>query len=154
MEQMTQETFDRLKAELEELSTTVRAEITERIEVARGHGDLKENAEYHAAKDEQGMNEDRIRVLQARIDNAEIVDDSASTDAARVGMAVTIEEEGETYDIFLGSLEDAADTDLEIVSVTSPMGRAINGSTEGTKVTWTGPTGTKFEAKVISFRQA
>lgn len=154
MEQMTQETYDRLTAELEELSTTVRAEITERIEVARGHGDLKENAEYHAAKDEQGMNEDRIRVLQARIDNAEIVDDSADTSLARVGMAVTIEEDGDTYDIFLGSLEDAEDTDLEIVSVTSPMGRAINGSKEGAKISWTGPTGAKFEAKVISFRQA
>ncbi|WP_336248808.1 transcription elongation factor GreA [Stomatohabitans albus] len=153
MEQMTQETFDRLTAELEELTTTVRDEITERIEIARDHGDLKENAEYHAAKDEQGMNEDRIRVIQARLDNAEIVEDSADTSLARVGMAVTIKEDGETYDIFLGSLEDAADTDLEIVSVTSPMGRAINGSKEGAKVTWAGPTGTKFEAEVMSFRQ-
>lgn len=154
MEQMTQETFDRLKAELDELVNVTRKEISERIEIARGHGDLKENAEYHAAKDEQGMNEDRIRVLTERIENAEIIDESASTATVRVGMAVTINEDGDTYDIFLGSLEDAADTDLEIVSVTSPMGKALNGSKEGDEVHWTGPTGTKFTATVISYRQA
>ena len=71
--QLTQDAFDRLQKELDERSTTGRKELSAKIEEARDHGDLKENAEYHAAKDEQGHNEARIRQLESILDDAEIV---------------------------------------------------------------------------------
>ena len=100
---LTLDAYQRLKAELEELTTTRREEITEKIKVAREHGDLKENAEYHAAKDEQGMMESRIRKVQHMLRDPDIVEAPTEADAVGPGMLVTVkpldfdEEDDETY---------------------------------------------------------
>ncbi len=150
-ETLTQEAFDRLTDELEHRSTTLRQEITGRIEEARAHGDLKENAEYHAAKDEQGLNEDRIRVMEERLRTAKVIEVDASSGKVGVGMVVTVEEDGETEDFFIGSMEDQPEG-LEVVGVTSPMGKALMGSKKGAKVTYAGPTGQMFEVKIKGVR--
>jgi transcription elongation factor GreA len=146
-ETLTQEAYDRLKEELEHRSTTLRAEITGRIEEARAHGDLKENAEYHAAKDEQGLNEDRIRVIEDRLRNATITEVDASSGRVGVGMVVTVVEDGAEERYFLGSMEDQPQG-LEVVGVTSPMGKALLGAKQGDTVSYMGPTGTAFQVTV------
>jgi transcription elongation factor GreA len=150
-ETLTQEAHDNLKEELEHRSTTLRQEITGRIEEARAHGDLKENAEYHAAKDEQGLNEDRIRVIEERLRNAVITEVDASSGRVGVGMVVTVVEGGAEEDFFLGSMEDHPEG-LEVVGVTSPMGKALLGAKKGDTVTYMGPTGTAFEVEVKGVR--
>src|SRR5919204_654870 len=100
-EELTREQHERLKAELAELEGPKRAEIVEAIAVARGHGDLSENFEYHAAKNEQGLLERRIRVLRARLENSIVVDEPAH---ARGGTAsigtVSYSYSGEASDTF------------------------------------------------------
>lgn len=150
-ETLTQEAYDRLQEELEHRSTTLRQEITDRIEEARAHGDLKENAEYHAAKDEQGLNEDRIRVIESRLRNATITAVDASSDTVGVGMVVTVDDDGDVEDFFIGSMEDQPEG-LEVVGVNSPMGRALMGAKKGAKVTFAGPTGQMFSVKVTDVR--
>ena len=150
-ETLTQEAYDRLQEELEHRSTTLRQEITGRIEEARAHGDLKENAEYHAAKDEQGLNEDRIRVIEERLRNAVVTEVDASSGRVGVGMVVTVEEDGDEEEFFIGSMEDQPEG-LEVVGVTSPMGKALLGAKEGDTVSYMGPTGTAFQATVKGVR--
>jgi transcription elongation factor GreA len=150
-ETLTQEAHDRLQEELEHRSTALRAEITQRIEDARAHGDLKENAEYHAAKDEQGLNEDRIRVIEERLRNAVITEVDASSGRVGVGMVVAVEEDGEVQEVFIGSMEDRPEG-LEVVGVTSPMGKALLGAREGDTVTYMGPTGMAFGVTVKGLR--
>ncbi|MGI9018213.1 MAG: transcription elongation factor GreA [Euzebya sp.] len=149
---LTQDAFDRLKEDLHYRSTELREEITKRIEEARAHGDLKENAEYHAAKDEQGMNEDRIRSIEARLRNATISHVDASSGKVAVGMIVTIEDDGQTEELFVGSLEDRPASGVDVVGVSSPMGKALLGHKKGDKVAYVGPTGTGFQVKVIGVR--
>lgn len=149
-EKITQQAYDRLKEELQHRSTTLRQEITDRIEVARGHGDLKENAEYHAAKDEQGLNEDRIRVLTARLRNVEVTEVDASSGEVGVGMIVTIDDDGDEERYFIGSLEDTPEEGVDVVSASSPMGKALVGAKKGDKVTYTGPTGVDFTVTITS----
>ncbi|CAN5206224.1 transcription elongation factor GreA [soil metagenome] len=146
-ETLTQEAHDRLSEELENRSTTLRQEITGRIEEARAHGDLKENAEYHAAKDEQGLNEDRIRIIEARLRTATITEVDASSGTVGVGMVVTVDDDGEVEDFFIGSMEDQPQG-LEVVGVTSPMGKALMGAKKGDSVSFSGPTGQQFKVKV------
>jgi transcription elongation factor GreA len=150
-ETLTQEAHARLTEELDHRTTALREEITARIEEARAHGDLKENAEYHAAKDEQGLNEDRIRVIEQRLRTAKIIEVDASSGTVGVGMVVTVEQDGETEDVFIGSLEDQPEG-YEVVSVTSPMGKALMGATKGSTVSFSGPTGTPFEVTVTEVR--
>jgi transcription elongation factor GreA len=150
-ETLTQEAYDRLAEELEHRSTTLRKEITERIEEARAHGDLKENAEYHAAKDEQGLNEDRIRQIEGRLRNATVTEVDMTSGVVGVGMVVTIEDEGQKEDVFVGSMEDHPEG-LEVVGVSSPMGKALMGAKKGDTVTYAGPTGQMFEVKITDVR--
>ncbi|HUG86383.1 MAG TPA: transcription elongation factor GreA [Euzebya sp.] len=150
-ETLTQEAYDRLAEELEHRSTTLRQEITDRIEEARAHGDLKENAEYHSAKDEQGLNEDRIRLIEARLRNATITEVDASSGRVGVGVVVTVQEGRDKEDFFIGSMEDQPEG-LEVVGVTSPMGKALMGAKKGDTVSYAGPTGTQFEVKITDVR--
>lgn len=150
-ETLTHEAFDRLTEELENRSTTLRQEITGRIEEARAHGDLKENAEYHAAKDEQGLNEDRIRIIEERLRTATVIEVDASSGKVGVGMIVTVDDAGDVEDFFIGSMEDQPEG-LEVVGVTSPMGKALMGAKKGDKVSFAGPTGTMFKVKVKAVR--
>ncbi len=122
---LSQAAYDRLKAELDELRTVGRTEIARKIEAAREMGDLSENGDYHAAKEEQGKMEARIGHLTALLDLAEIVEAEGS-DVVVAGSVVTITYEGddeeETY--LVGSIEEKRDG-ITVVSPTSPMGAAL-----------------------------
>ncbi len=130
--QFTQATFDRLKVEHEHLTTVWRIDIAKRIEAARELGDLKENGDYHAAKEEQGKTEARIRDLEAMIERAEIVEGGSDDGTAVAGSVVTIRYEGdedeETY--LLGSIEEKREG-IDIMSPGSPIGKALLGAQAG-----------------------
>ncbi len=139
--ELTQATFDRLKAEHEHLTTHWRIDIAKRIESARELGDLKENGDYHAAKEEQGKTEARIRQLEAMLAGAEIVE-GGGTDVVGTGSVVSIRYEGdddvERY--LLGSIEERHD-DVEVMSPGSPIGVALMGGKVGDVVTAETPGG-------------
>ena len=150
---LTLDAYQRLKAELEELTTTRREEITEKIKVAREHGDLKENAEYHAAKDEQGMMESRIRKLQHMLRDPDIVEAPTEADAVGPGMLVTVkpldfdEEDDETYLIAEHAEEKAPGA--RTVTTGSPFGSALVGTAIGDEVAYEAPGGT-FRYRIVS----
>jgi transcription elongation factor GreA len=138
---LTKETFERLQGELEELTTHGRTEIARKIQAARELGDLSENGDYHAAKEEQGKMEARIRHLTALLDVAEIVERGES-DVVRAGSVVSIcyegDEEPERY--LIGSIEERRD-DVEVMSPGSPLGDALMGKTVGDVVDFEAPGG-------------
>ncbi|MGO8871384.1 MAG: transcription elongation factor GreA [Acidimicrobiales bacterium] len=144
--QLTRDTYDRLQAELEDLTTRGRVEIAAAIESARALGDLSENGDYHAAKDAQGKMESRIRQLQRLLKTATVVDSAPSADGAVAhGAVVTLRYEGddedETTDYFVGSIEERQG-DLTVVSPGSPLGRALLGHAAGDVVEYAAPGGT------------
>ena len=121
--QLTRDTYDRLQAELEDLTTRGRVEIAAAIETARALGDLSENGDYHAAKDAQGKMESRVRQLQRMLKTATVVDaDQASDGTVTPGTVVTLryegDDEGDTTDFFVGSIEERQG-DLTVVSPSS-----------------------------------
>jgi transcription elongation factor GreA len=142
---LTQGTFDRLTAELEDLTTRGRVEIAEQIEAARALGDLKENGDYHAAKDSQGKMESRIRQLQAMLKEVELVDQSDSGDGSvAMGSTVTLRYEGDDEDdtqrFFVGSIEERQG-DLPVLSPSAPLGQVLMGKNAGDTVEYTAPGG-------------
>ena len=151
---LTQEAFDRLAAELEERQTVRRTEITRRIAAAREEGDLRENGGYHAAKDEQGKNEARIRQLRHMLDHAEVGAPPTEEGQAAHGMIVTVEVVGSSRQIrfLLGSREEAAHApaDLQVVSPTSPMGAAVDGSRIGDEASYTTPAGKDLTVRITA----
>ena len=147
---LTQEAFDRLAAELETLSTTGRAEIVKRIELARAEGDLKENGGYHAAKDEQGKIEARIRELTEMLKNAHVGAETVDTSRVASGTIVTVRIHGDEERFLLGSREIAGNTDLDVYSENSPMGQAILGKEAGDTGEFTAPSGAVIAVEVIS----
>ena len=151
---LTQEAFDRLTAELEHLSTTGREEIAKRIEAAREEGDLKENGGYHAAKDEQGKSEARIRQLRHMLDHAEVGAPPTEEGQAAHGMIVTVEVVGSSRQIrfLLGSREEAAHApdELQVVSPTSPMGAAVDGSRIGDEARYSTPAGKDMTVRITA----
>ena len=134
---LSQEAFDRLTAELEDLKTRGREDIAKEIEVARAHGDLRENAEYHAAKDEQGKMEARIRQLEVLLREAKI-GQPESVDEVRPGLVVTLDVDGDEETFLLGSREDTHEVH-DVLSADSPMGKAIIGHGVGETVTVQAP---------------
>ena len=143
-EHLTQAQKEQLEAELGELEGPRRAEIVEAIRVARGYGDLSENFEYHAAKNEQGMLERRITILRDRLDRAVVIDEAAaaSSDAVSVGSRVEIEDEdGERMAVEISSVGG--------VSPESPLGSALLGAKVGDEVDIAAPRGA-WRAKVVS----
>ena len=147
---LTQEAFDRLALELETLSTTGRTDIAKRIEAARSEGDLKENGGYHAAKDEQGKIEARIRELTQLLQNAHV--GAEPVDASRVasGTIVTAHIHGDVEKFLLGSREVAGDTDLDVYSDSSPLGAAILGLEPGDTTTFTAPSGAEIAVEIVA----
>jgi transcription elongation factor GreA len=145
---LTQEAFDRLKAELDQLSGAGRTEIAKRIEAAREEGDLKENGGYHAAKEEQGKMEARIRQLTQLLDNATVGTKPADDGVVEPGMVVTVEMLGDEVVFLLGSREIADGSDLEVYSEKSPLGAAINGKKIGDKASYDAPNGKTIEVTV------
>ncbi|WP_040164890.1 transcription elongation factor GreA [Microbacterium gorillae] len=146
---LTQEAYDRLAAELEQLSTTGRDEIAKRIEAAREEGDLKENGGYHAAKDEQGKQEARIRTLQALLKNAKVGVAPESSGVVEPGTVVTANVAGGEEVFLLGSREIAADGDLDVYSEASPLGAAVLGLKEGESTSYEAPNGKQITVEVI-----
>ena len=148
---LTQQTFDRLNAELEDRRGPVRAEIVERISAARDEGDLKENGGYHAAKDEQGTNEGRIRQLEELLKDATT---GASPDDQTVsaGKLVTYRYAGEDEESFLlGAREIAEDhTDIEVYSPQSPLGAALLDHKAGETVDFEQPNGKTAKIEILS----
>jgi transcription elongation factor GreA len=149
---LTRQTFDRLNAELEERRGPVRAEIVERISSARDEGDLKENGGYHAAKDEQGTNEGRIRQLEEMLSGAttQPADDDQTVSA---GKLVTYRYDGDDDEesFLLGAREIAEDhTDIEVYSPESPLGTALLGHKAGETVDFEQPNGRTAKIEIIS----
>jgi transcription elongation factor GreA len=146
---LTQEAADRLRAELEELEGPRRADIVRKIEAAREEGDLKENGGYHAAREEQGKNEARIRQLKHMLENAEIGAAPASeSGVVGLGMLVAIDMAGDRMEFLLGSREIAAD-DVDVYSEKSPLGAAVLGAKIGETVTYKAPNGKDISVAIL-----
>ncbi|MFT7599386.1 MAG: transcription elongation factor GreA [Acidimicrobiales bacterium] len=141
-QKLSQDAFNRLRAEHDDLTTRGRIEIAKKIETARELGDLSENGDYHAAKEEQGKMEGRIIHLAALILDVEIVDSEGSTDVVREGCIVSIqyggEDEIEQY--LIGSIEERRDG-VTVMSPGSPMGKALLGAKLGETVKYEAPGG-------------
>ncbi len=152
---LTQEAHDKLVAELNHLKGEGRETVTRKIAQAREEGDLSENGGYHAAREEQGHQEARIRQLDAMLRDAQIGEPTASKKVAP-GMTVTIyyDDDPDDSDTFLlGSRElvGVTDTDIDVFSPQSPLGAAIVGAKKGQKVTYTAPTGAEIHVTVVEF---
>ncbi|MCU1636210.1 MAG: transcription elongation factor GreA [Cryobacterium sp.] len=147
---LTQEAYDRLAAELDTLSTTGRQEIAKKIESAREEGDLKENGGYHAAKEEQGKREARIRTLTQLLRTAEVGHAPESQGVVQPGTVITATIAGDESRFLLGSREIAGDSDLDVYSEQSPLGTAIIGLKVGDETTYTAPNGRAIPVKVTS----
>ena len=145
---LTREAFDRLHAELETLSTQGRSEISKRIEAARDEGDLKENGGYHAAKEEQGKMEARIRQLQQLLQTAVVGETPPDDGVVEPGMVVTVDMSGDELTFLLGSREIGND-DIEVYSEKSPLGAAILGKKAGDEASYEAPNGKSISVKVL-----
>jgi transcription elongation factor GreA len=149
--QLTRDTYERLCAELDDLTTRGRVQIARAIEAARALGDLSENGDYHAAKDSQGKMEARIRQLQAMLEGAEIVDTPASGTVEEVSTGVVValryagDDDVERY--LIGSIEERRD-DVAVVSPNSPLGQALMGRRKGERVAYEAPTG-PLEVEIV-----
>ena len=131
---------DRLQAEFEERTMSRRKEITQRIEEARAHGDLSENAEYDAAKNEQGQNEGRVRQIEDMLRRAVIVEAVAITGEVTPGCLVELRYDGDddTTTYLVGSIEERNER-YDVLSTSSPLGHALLGKRAGDRVTYQGP---------------
>jgi transcription elongation factor GreA len=146
---LTQEAADRLAAELANLETQGRTEVIKKIEAARAEGDLKENGGYHAARDEQGKIEARIRQLKQMLENATIGAPPASADGVvGAGMIVSAIVADDEMRFLLGSREIATD-DLDVYSEKSPLGSAVLGAKIGDKVSYTLPNGKSISVEIL-----
>jgi len=145
-EQLTAEQHARLAAELADLEGPKRAAIIEAIAVARAHGDLSENFEYHAAKNEQGLLERRITILRARLESAEIVE-AGGAEVVAIGSLVVVEDEqGERIEVELSNLGGQG-----AVSSSSPLGAALLGRRAGESVDVPAPRGA-WQARIVEIR--
>jgi transcription elongation factor GreA len=147
---LTQESYARLKAELEHLSGPGRTEIVARIEQARSEGDLKENGGYHAAKEEQGKAEARIRQLTQLLETAQVGEAPADNGVVEPGMMVEAKIAGDVESFLLGSREVAGDANIDVYSERSPLGAAIQGKKAGDSVSYTAPNGRNITVEIIS----
>ena len=138
---LTQNSYDRLKAELAWLEGEAREKVIGDIATARAHGDLSENAEYHAAKDQQGLQEARVRRLRQMLENAEIIQ-ARDDGIIKPGTIVTIRYQGddEPESYFYG-LREEKEGGYDVVTPDSPLGRVLLGRSAGETVTATVPAG-------------
>ena len=148
---MTQEGYNDLVKELNELKTTRRAEISEKIRVARGFGDLSENSEYDEAKNEQAIVEARILTLENQLKNVKIVAKSDNKGTVSIGNFVTIRDvefgDEMTYRI-ISSVESS--NDMSTITDESPVGKALLGHKAGDSVMVTVPSGAKIEYQIVN----
>ena len=148
---LTQEAYDKLQAELEDLKGPRRQEIIEKIAAARDEGDLKENSGYHAAKDDQGKQEARVRQLEDMLRRAEVGETPPNDGVVEPGMVVTARIDGGDKEKFLlGARENLLDGDrLTVYSPQSAMGSAINGKSKGDSVSYTAPNGKELAVEIV-----
>ncbi|MFF1690438.1 MULTISPECIES: transcription elongation factor GreA [unclassified Streptomyces] len=149
---LTQEAYTKLKDELEYLSGPARAEITVKIAAAREEGDLRENGGYHAAKEEQGKQELRIRQLTQLLERAKVGEAPAATGVAAPGMVVTIAFDGDEDDTmtFLLASREYASADIETYSPQSPLGSGVNGKKIGEDARYELPNGKLASVKILA----
>ncbi|MEY2940098.1 MAG: transcription elongation factor GreA, partial [Actinomycetota bacterium] len=143
--QLSRAAHDRLTAEFADLTTRGRIQVAEKIEAARLLGDLKENGDYHAAKDEQGHMEGRIRQIEAILEDAEIVAPAPDGEVG-LGTIVTIVYDGDSDDAaeryLIGHMEEqTGDSSVSVMSPSSPLGAALIGAKKGTTVSYKAPNG-------------
>jgi transcription elongation factor GreA len=150
IQQLSQVAHDRLKDEFAQLTTAGRIDIAKKIETARELGDLSENGDYHAAKEEQGKMEGRIAHLSSILENVEIVKNVSGGDTVQAGSTISIRyaDDNEVEKYLIGSIEERLE-DVEVISPTSPLGEALMGAKVGDIVTYEAPGGT-LEVEVIS----
>lgn len=148
--QLSQEAFDRLQAELDDLATRGRIEVAAKIERARELGDLSENGDYHAAKDEQGHMEGRIRQLESLLEHAEIFE-APPPGVVGPGSVVTLvygddaDDAAERY--LVGHIEERSGG-LDVISPTAPLGAALIGARAGDTVSYEAPNG-ELQVRVL-----
>ncbi len=149
--EMTQQAYDRLKAELDHLEGEGRRKIVDAIATARAHGDLKENAEYHAAREQQGMQEARARQIRKMLEDVEIVE-ATDDGVVKPGMLVTIkmggDDEPETY---LLGLREEKGGEHDVLTPESPLGRSLVGRSAGETVKAQVPRG-ELNIEIVSVR--
>ncbi|MGV8940006.1 MAG: transcription elongation factor GreA [Lysobacter sp.] len=151
---ITSKGAQRLRAELEELKSVQRPAVIHAIAEAREHGDLKENAEYHAAREQQGFIEGRIKQLEGELSNSQIIDIAALNVGTKIVFGATVDlvdtdsDEERTYQI-VGDLE--ADIKLGLIAISSPVARALIGRHEGDSIAIDAPGGTR-EYDIVAVR--
>jgi transcription elongation factor GreA len=150
--QLSAGAHERLVAELEHRSGPLRREISERIERARELGDLKENADYDAAKNEQGLNEARVRQLEAMLRDVEIVEGGAGN-VVEAGVLVEVRVAGDddTQTYLIGSIEERHDA-YDVLSTSAPMGQAMLGHAAGETVSYETPRGQVLDVEIVAIR--
>ena len=152
---LTLDAYRRLKGELEDLKSDGRTHIAERLKAAREHGDIRENAEYDAAKNEQGLMEARIRQLERMLRDPDIVEAPVDSDTVGPGMLVTVrpldddDPEDETY-LLADSSEERANG-VRTMTTTSPLGSALMGASRDDEVVYEAPGG-NFRYRIVDFR--
>jgi len=147
-EQLTPGQHEQLVAELAELEGPRRRAVVEAIATARGHGDLSENFEYHAAKNEQGLLERRISILRSRLQHATVIDEAEAAASGVVTVGATVDLEREDGDVLTVEVSSVGG-----VSPDSPVGRAILGRAEGDEVEVEAPRGA-WRARIVSIRRS
>lgn len=149
---LTQEAYNKLKDELEYLSGPARTEIAAKIAAAREEGDLRENGGYHAAKEEQGKQELRVRQLTQLLQHAKVGEAPADDGVVEPGMVVTIAFDGDENDTmtFLLASREYASGDIETYSPQSPLGVGVNGKKAGDDAQYELPNGKKATVKILS----
>ncbi|MGH8199291.1 MAG: transcription elongation factor GreA [Steroidobacteraceae bacterium] len=152
---MTLRGAEALRAELKRLKTEARPSVIKAIAEARAHGDLSENAEYHAAREQQGFIEGRINEIEAKLSNAEIIDPSRLTNKGKVvfGAVVELEDQDDgTRVVYQVAGEDEADIRAGRISITSPIARALVGKSQGDVVDVSAPGGIRsYEIVTVRF---
>src|SRR3981189_904624 len=147
---VTQDAYDRIKHELDEL-IDLRPVIAAKINDSREEGDLKENGGYHAAREEQGQQEARIRHLQELLRAAKVGESPANDGLAEPGKILTVRYEGDDTDekFLLATREEGAEGDLDVYSPDSPLGKALLGAKEGETRSYSPPNGSTQKATLV-----
>ncbi|MEI5672845.1 MULTISPECIES: transcription elongation factor GreA [Nocardioides] len=149
---LTQDAFDKLQKELEDLKGPIRQEVIARISAARDEGDLKENGGYHAAREEQGKVEGRIRQLEDMLRRAQVGETPPNDGVVEPGMVVTYKFVGDDDDeaeTFLLGAREIEPEDLTVYSPQSPLGSAINGHNKGETVSYEAPNGKELKVVIL-----
>lgn len=145
---LTKEAYDRLQAELDKRKKEDRIEIARRIDAARREGDLKENGGYHAARNEQSLNETRIAQLEALLKDAQVGETPPDDGVVEPGMVVQATINGVKSEFLLATREAGEGLDIEVYSPEAPLGKALIGHTSGETVSYKAPSGKQIKVKI------